>query len=196
MGNKTIKTLVTASIIIIFSGCLSLNDPAGSSNSGTQVQLFAYFISDQNKLGCYGNPDDTTLSGKVVPIVYTLVMEDSNTMLVCVSVPSSNGGTVPSTVLANKTISFYASNTPSQTAGEGMDLSAHELPVADNSAVFYIVGTGVTCPNMSASKLVGRLDVTQYLPLKYIKLYDECGTCVGTAMSPMEAQRQVDRGFK
>ncbi|MEI6093530.1 MAG: hypothetical protein WCQ47_07610 [bacterium] len=197
MSKKTTQAMATVSIILFLSGCLGLNDPTTSGSNGTQTKLFAYFISDNNKLGCYGNPDDTTLAGKVIPIVYNLVMQDSNTVLVCVVVPASNGGTVPSTVLANKTITFYASNTPAVTAGEGMDLSAHELPVADQSTAFYVTGrTGTTCPNGTTGTLVGRLDVTQYLPLKYIKLYDECGTCVGSSMTPMEEQRQIDQGFK
>ncbi|MEI6079300.1 MAG: hypothetical protein WCQ53_01500 [bacterium] len=197
MKQGLLALIITATVATLMTGCLELSDPKSASNqaASTQTQLFAYYLVGDNKMGCYGNPDDTTLAGKVVTVTYTMAMEDANTLLICVAIPSTNGGTIPVSSLASKTINFYASNTASN-PGAVMDLTAIRIPVADvTTTAFYVTGTSTPCPDGTATKLVGRLDLTDYLPLKYIQIYDECGTCAGTAVSPTEVQRQIDAGF-
>jgi hypothetical protein len=196
MKHLILNLTITATLILFTAGCLSLGDPKSTSNSAlsTQTQLFAYYMASEN-VGCYGDPNDPDLTGLVFTLVYTLTMSDPYTLLVCVTVPTTNAGTIPISVISNKTANFYGSNTVSN-PGENMDLSAIRLPLAGNTTAVYTTGTSTPCPDGTAGKLVAEFDMTDLTALKYIVVYDECGTEVGMAMSPAEQQRQIDAGFK
>jgi hypothetical protein len=200
MKNLSLNLAITATLIFFIAGCLSLSDPKTASNSAasTQTQLFAYYMAGESSgtsVGCYGDPTDTDLAGLVYTVVYTMTMEDAYTLLVCVTVPTTNAGTVPISVIANKTVNFYGSNT-AVNPGANMDLTAVRLPLASTTSAVYATGSTTPCPDGSTGKLVAEFDMTDFSPLVYIHAYDECGQAVGTAMSPFEAQRKIDAGFK
>ena len=192
MSNKTLNVIISASLVIIFAGCLNLSQTSNNT-APTQTQLYGYFQLS-GSIGCYGDPADTTLAGKYITAVYTLSMADDVTLMICVAAQESADTTISPSVLANKTINFYATNTAPTATGTYMDLSAIKIPTATTSTtnVFYVLGTSTPCPDGSTSKLVGYLDMTNFKTYKYIEAYDSCaGQLVGSAVSPEEAQRQI-----
>ena len=192
MLHKTINTVITASLIFVLAGCLNLSENTNTA-AQTQTQLYGYFQL-AGSIGCYGDPADTTLAGKYITAVYTLSMADDNTLMICAAAQESSDTTISPSVLSNKTINFYATNTAPTATGTYMDLTAIKIPTASTSTttVFYVLGTTTPCPDGSSSKVVGYLDMTNFKSYKYIEAYDSCaGQLVGSAVSPLEAQRQI-----
>jgi len=192
MSHKTLNIAISASLTVILASCLNLSETSNNT-APTQTQLYGYFQL-AGSIGCYGNPADTALAGKYITAAYTLSMADDVTMMICVAPRESADTTIDPSVLSNKTINFYATNTAATGAGTYMDLTAIKIPTASTStnSVFYVLGTTTPCPDGSSSKVVGYLDMTNFKAYKYIEAYDSCaGQLVGSAISPVEAQRQI-----
>jgi len=131
-------------------------------------------------------------------LAYTLSIEDDYTLMVCVTVPSTDVGLIDPSVLAQKTVDFWATSTiPADVGVMAGDLTAARLPVGEGTSVLYMTGSQSPCPNgQLSSYFVGYLDMTSFTALKYLMLYDPCGMLAGAAESPFELERRMNRDFK
>ena len=198
MKKTIINTLFLGGLLLLVSSCLPTNSSSsGSGSSSVETVLHAYFQLD-GQVGCYGDPSDLELEGAIMHLAYTLSIEDDYTLMVCVTVPSTDVGLIDPSVLAQKTVDFWATSTiPADVGVMAGDLTAARLPVGEGTSVLYMTGSQSPCPNgQLSSYFVGYLDMTSFTALKYLMLYDPCGMLAGAAESPFELERRMNRDFK